>query len=150
MFQTTVVFGHKPKCLNQLLMLPHHYTHSLLIVTNYEKHNLGFYPRSPGLLLPMILYLIPAHLVVCLPSVCLCWVQSHWQELPGRCFVMPASPLLLKVVRSNSGFSPVSIVTFSFTCRWINLLQKHISFHVKPGPMADAFCLSSFPTVNCY
>lgn len=91
-------------------MLLHRYTHSLLKVANYEKHA-GFYPRSPELLLPMICYFIPAHPVVRSPSVCLCWVQSQWQELPGWASVVPAS-LLQKGVRRGSDFSHVSMITF--------------------------------------
>lgn len=46
-------------------------------------------------IVPVLLILVPVHPVPHLPSVCLCWAQSHWQELPGHCLVLPF-PLLQK------------------------------------------------------
>lgn len=44
---------------------------------------------------PVLLILVPVHPVPHLPSVCLCWAQGHWQELPGHCLVL-SFPLLQK------------------------------------------------------
>lgn len=44
---------------------------------------------------PVLLIFIPVHPVAHLPSVCLCWAHSHWQELPGWCLVL-SFPLLQK------------------------------------------------------
>lgn len=66
-----------------------------------------------GHLVPVLLILIPVHPVAHLPSVCLCWALSHWQELPGRCSVL-SFPLLQKAIRRNSGFSHLGwVVTIS-------------------------------------
>lgn len=90
--------------------------------------------------LPMVFIPIPVHPVACLPSVCLCWARSHWQELAEWCPV-PFFPLLLEGIRSNTGFSHTSHLPLISREIWAP--YENVVFHVKPSLIASVFCLSS-------